>query len=161
MRVQLRLVLECPPDSAWGAIRSPEVFRDVAYPLAEFEPLGDTAFPEQWGEGAYTVAAHALFGIIPVGEHRIDVSLRTQGAVRIFEDEGGPISGPLAVVTRWRHRMAIAPTRDGATLFRDRLEFSAGAATPAIWLALWVFWQWRAARLRRLAPGFASRFTGS
>lgn len=161
MHVQLKLVLDCPPDAAWGAIRSPEVFRDVAYPFVEFEPLGDTAFPEQWDEGEYAVVAHALYGIVPLGTQRLVLAFRTKGAVRIFEDSGGPTAGPLTVVTRWRHRMAIAPAPGGGTLFRDRVDFSAGTATPLIWVGFWLFWQWRATRLRHLAPGFGRRFSAS
>ncbi|MFC5502746.1 hypothetical protein ACFPJ4_10900 [Lysinimonas soli] len=159
MHVQLKLVLDCPPDAAWAAIRSPEVFRDVAYPLVEFEPLGVTPFPERWDEAEFEVVAHALYGIFPLGTQRIALNFRTTGAVRIFEDSGGATAGPLAVVTRWRHRMAVAPAAGGGTLLRDRVDFSAGAATPLVWVGVWLFWQWRAARLRRFAPGFARRFS--
>lgn len=159
MRVQLKLVLACPPDAAWRAIRSPSVFADVSYPLLEFEPLGDRGFPEVWDTGSHPVGARALFGILDAGTQDIDISLSTRGAVRILEDHGGPISGPLRIVTRWRHRMAVSagPT-PGTTLFRDRLEFSAGALTPVVWCALWAFWQWRGYRLLRLSPGFERRF---
>jgi len=55
--------------------------------------------------------------------------------------------------------MAVAAgPNPGTTLFRDRLEFSAGALTPLVWLALWAFWQWRGRRLMQLAPGFERRF---
>ncbi len=79
--------------------------------------------------------------------------------MRIFEDHGGPLTGPLSVVSSWRHRMAVsAGPSPGTTLFRDRNEFSAGALTPLVWAGLWLFWQWRARRLTRLAPGFTKRF---
>jgi hypothetical protein len=77
---------------------------------------------------------------------------------RIFEDRGGPLTGPLTIITRWRHRMVIATWPDGRTLFRDRLEFSAGILTPFVWIGFWAFWQWRARGLVRLAPDFATRF---
>ena len=160
MHVQLKLVLACPPDAAWRAIRSPSVFADVSYPIVEFEPLGGTGFPEEWGEGSHPVRARALFGIVDAGTQDIDLSFRTRGAVRIFEDHGGPLSGPLSVVTRWRHRMAVAPGPTvGTTLFRDRLEFSAGLLTPLVWIGFWAFWQWRGHALARLASGFARRFS--
>jgi len=159
MHVQLKFVLACPPDAAWRAIRSPSVFADVSYPLLEFEPLGDHGFPEEWGEGSHPVRARALFSILDAGTQDIDISLSERGAVRILEDHGGPLSGPLRIVTRWRHRMAVAAgPNPGTTLFRDRLEFSAGALTPLVWLALWAFWQWRGRRLMQLAPGFERRF---
>ncbi len=158
MHVQLKLVLDCPPDAAWNALRSPAVFSDVSFPLVEFEPLDGATFPLQWDEGAHAVAARALFGVIPAGTQSIDLTFRRRRSWRIFEDHGGPLSGPLTVITRWRHRMAVSVTADGRTLFRDRLEFSAGPLTPVVWIGFWAFWQWRGARLQKLAPGFASRF---
>jgi hypothetical protein len=158
MHVQLKLVLECSPDAAWNALRSPAVFSEVSFPLVEFETLDGSAFPASWDEGPHTVSARALYGVIPAGTQSIDLSFRRRGSWRIFEDHGGPLSGPLTVITRWRHRMAVAVTADGRTLFRDRLEFSAGLLTPVVWIAFWAFWQWRGARLSRLARGFGTRF---
>ena len=159
MRVGLKLVLDCPPDAAWRALRSPSVFADVSYPLLEFEPLGDDGFPEEWDEGSHPVRARALFSILDAGTQDIDITFSERRGVRIFEDHGGPLSGPLAIVTRWRHRMAVSagPT-PGTTLFRDRLEFSAGLLTPVVWAGLWAFWQWRGRALTRLAPEFEKRF---
>ncbi|MEO6117019.1 MAG: hypothetical protein ABIP33_11595 [Pseudolysinimonas sp.] len=159
MHVHLKLVLDCPPDAAWRALRSPSVFADVSYPWVQFEPLADNGFPEEWSEGSHPVRARALYGIFDAGTQDIDLTFRHRGQVRIFEDHGGPLSGPLAIVTGWRHRMAVsAGPRPGTTLLRDRLEFSAGILTPPVWIGFWLFWQWRARGLVRLAPGFARRF---
>jgi len=164
MHVQLKLVLACPPDAAWHALRSPSVFGEVSAPLVRFEPLEGGPFPAEWDQGPHIVRARALFGAIDAGTQNIDLTFRTvhSGAgddVRIFEDHGGPLSGPLAVITRWRHRMAVAPgPTPGTTLLRDRLEFSAGLVTPLVWLGMWTFWQWRARGLVRLAPAFTRRF---
>jgi len=158
VHVQLKLVLECPPEAAWNAIRSPAVFGDVSFPLVEFEPRDGGTFPEFWDEGSHPVTARALFGFLPAGTQDIDLSFRELHGLKIFEDHGRPLSGPLTVITRWRHRMVIASWPDGRTLLRDRLEFSAGILTPLVWVAFWAFWQWRARGLIRLAPGFARRF---
>jgi hypothetical protein len=159
MHVTLKLVLDCPPDAAWTALRSPAVFGDVSFPLLEFEPVGGGPFPELWEEGSHPVVARALFGALPAGEQNIELRFRTlPSGIRVFEDRGGPLTGPLTIITKWRHRMAIASWPDGRTLYRDRLEFSAGLLTPLVWVGLWAFWQWRARGLVRLAPGFAKRF---
>ena len=164
MHVHLKLVLGCPPHAAWRALRSPSVFGEVSAPLVQFEPLGGGAFPAEWDEGPHPVRARALFGAIDAGTQNIDLTFRRLRSragdeVRIFEDHGGPLTGPLAVITRWRHRMAVSagPT-PGTTLLRDRLEISAGPLTPLVWLAIWAFWQWRARGLVRLAPAFSHRF---
>lgn len=154
MRVQLKLVLDAPPDAVWAALRSPAVLAEVAHPFFSFEPLSPRGLPRFWPEGQHPVLARALWSIVPAGEQLIDIRERERGGVRIVEDAGGPVSGPLTVITRWRHRMAVSPGPDGATLYRDRLDISAGVLTPLVWIGAWAFWQWRAFQLARLAPGW-------
>lgn len=159
VRVQLKQVLDCSADEAWELIRSPRGLSDVSWPLAEFEPAGDAGFPDRWPEGEHTAKVRGFFGLVPMGEQIIAVRYAERHGARILEDGGRPVSGPLAVITSWRHRMAVAPTEGGRTLYRDRLDVSAGALTPVVWLGLWAFWQWRAAGLRRLARRPAARLT--
>jgi hypothetical protein len=154
MRVQLKLVLDAPPDAVWAALRSPSVLAEVAYPFFAFDPLSPRGLPRFWPEGQHPVAASVLWGTIPVGEQMIDLVYRERGDVRIVEDRGGPVSGALAVITKWRHRMAVSAAADGKTLYRDRLDVSAGALTPVVWIGAWAFWQWRGFQLSRLAPSW-------
>jgi hypothetical protein len=164
MRVQLKLVLDCPPDAAWDALRSPEVFREVLHPLAGVEPIDPPTFPEFWPDGRTELRITSFSGLVPLGRQVMDLSRTERDGVRILEDRGRPESGPLAIVTAWRHRMAVSPAdpadpadpaATGRTLYRDRLDFSAGPASAAVWPVLWEFWQYRGARLKRLAPTFA------
>ena len=90
-------------------------------------------------------------GLVPLGEQIIAVSFHEGRAARIMTDAGGPQSGILAAITSWRHRMAVAPSGDGRTRYRDELEFRAGALTPVVALTLLLFWRWRGVGLRRLA----------
>lgn len=154
MRVQLKLVLDAPPDAVWAALRSPSVLSEVAHPFFSFEPLSPRGLPRYWTEGEHPVLARAFWAIVPVGEQTIDIRTRERRDVRILEDRGGPVSGPLSIITRWRHRMAVSPAADGRTLYRDRLDISAGLLTPLVWIGTWAFWQWRAFQLVRLAPGW-------
>lgn len=155
MRVLLKQILDCPPDAAWRAIRSPAVFREVSAPLVGLESRDAGGFPTVWEPGEHLVAVRGL-GLVPLGEQaiRLDVSTRHRGDVRILRDTGRGVSGSIALVTRWDHRMAIAadPAGTGKTLYRDQLAFRAGPATLALWPAFWAFWQWRMRRLTLLAP---------
>lgn len=151
MRVQLRLTLDCTPDAAWDALRSPSVLSQVMHPWLSVEPLEAKGFPLRWTEGPHPVAVAALIGRIPVGEQNIDLRFQERGDTRVITDDGGPTSGALALVTRWRHRMAVSPAPGGRTLYRDRLDIRAGVMTPLVWLSLWFFWQWRARQLQRLS----------
>jgi hypothetical protein len=153
MRVLLKAVLDCEPDAAWRAVRSPAVMREVAWPFLGFSSL-DGEFPERWTPGPHPVAVNAL-GLVPVGEQVIDISYRRRGDADIQIDSGRGLSGTLELVTAWEHSIAISPASGGGTLYRDRLVVGVGPATLAAWPAYWTFWQWRLARLRRLAPTWA------
>ena len=144
----LKQVLDCEPDAAWHAIRSPEVFRAVSSPLMRFsstEELGET-----WTQGEHPVTAR-LLGVIPIGTQVIDLTYTQRGDVRFVHDTGEPTSGPLSLVSYWHHTMAVSPLDDGRTLFRDRLLFDAEPLSLAVWPAVWAFWQWRGIQLKRLS----------
>jgi hypothetical protein len=89
--------------------------------------------------------------LVDAGEQIIDLSFEERPGVRLVHDFGRAVSGPLAVVTTWRHTMAVSPLPEHRTLYRDRLVVSAGAATLPVWLGLWAFWQWRGFRIRQLS----------
>ncbi|TFB96990.1 hypothetical protein [Cryobacterium sp. HLT2-28] len=155
MRVLLKEILDCSPDAAWRALRSPAVFREVSSPVVSVESLEAGGFPTVWEPGEHPVGLNAL-GLLPMGEQVIRLTMETtrKDGVRILRDTGRGVSGALASVTLWDHRMAVAadPAGTGKTLFRDQLIFRTGALTLASWPVFWALWQWRMHQLRRLAP---------
>lgn len=152
MRILLKLVLDCTPDAAWNAVRSPRGMQQVSAPFTTFESLERVGFPPFWSPGEHPVKISS-FGVVPIGDQVIGISYpERQDDVRVQRDDGRGLSGPLALVTRWQHSIAIAPAPGGRTLYRDQLVFEAGLLTPLLWLGYWVFWQWRGARIRSLAP---------
>ncbi|AXH36773.1 hypothetical protein DVJ78_16345 [Humibacter sp. BT305] len=158
MRVLLKLILDCDPDAAWRAIRSPAVFREVSSPLLDIESLAADGFPTVWEPGQHPVEIRGG-GIVPLGKQiiRLSVQTRQHGDVRILHDSGQPVTGALTAVKLWDHRMAVAPDPKGTgkTLYRDQLTIGAGLLTPAVWYSLWAFWQWRGHKLKELAPTWA------
>jgi hypothetical protein len=156
VRILLKFVIDCPPDAAWWALRSPAVFRAVGRPFVTFESLEKNGFPEVWSPGIHPVSAKA-FGRLNMGEQIIDLSYpRRHDGVRMEVDSGGSLNGAMSIITRWHHTMAVSATGDGRTLYRDRLVFSAGLMTILLWPVLWTFWQWRGRRIRRLSRDWRS-----
>jgi hypothetical protein len=86
MRVLLKLVLDCSPDDAWRAIRSPSVLNAVSAPLTRFESLEPGGFPTLWPEGDHPVRMRSAGGIT-IGEQVIAVS---------YPEVGSPGSGTRA-----------------------------------------------------------------
>jgi hypothetical protein len=155
MRVQLKLILDCEPDDAWRALRSPAVLHELYGPLLQLAP--DSPVPTLWEPGAMNVTMKGA-GVIPVGRQLIDLDfdLKRMPGVRILVDSGRPLSGPLSLLDSWHHRMAVAPApgAEGKTLYRDRLDVTGAAALP-LWMPLWTMWQWRGVRLAQMAPNWA------
>lgn len=154
VRILLKLVLDCEPDAAWRAIRSPAGLTAVSAPLTVFTSREQNGFPPLWSAGVHPVGVKAA-GLVPLGEQTIDISFPdAPEGVRMMRDTGRGLTGPLAVVTYWQHTMAIAAAPGGGTLYRDRLVFRAGRATVLLWPLYWGFWQWRGRRIRLLARGW-------
>ena len=158
MRILLKFVIDCDPDAAWRALHSPAAIAELYGPVMAMQPLVDP--PTSFGARADLPVQLAFAGRVPVGRQLISVSERettdASGRVRIFRDSGIPLTGPLATLDVWDHQMAVsdAPGQPGKTLWRDRLVI-AGASAPLLWPVLWSTWQWRAARIRALAPSWA------
>ena len=153
MRVLLKLTLDCTPDAAWRALRSPAVLREVVAPWLDFDSMEPEGLPAVWPEGRHRLRVLA-FRRLPAGEEVVDLSFPTglPPGVRMLRDGGGALTGLFAAFDQWDHRMAISELPDGRTLYRDRLLASAGALDPLAWYPTWAFWQWRGLRLTRLAP---------
>lgn len=155
MRVLLKQTLNCTPDAAWRAMRSPAVLAEVYSPLMELDSLQRGGFPTIWSEGEHPVYLYGC-GLVPMGTQTIDLAFRRVPdfpRVRMLRDSGHPTSGILSLITRWEHKIAISDgmASDDTCLYRDQLVFSAGAATPLVWPVLWLMWQWRGLKLKRLA----------
>ena len=157
MRIMLKLVLDCDPDAAWRALHSPRAIAELYGPLVSLEAFGPE-LPTALEAGADVPVQVSLGGTVPLGRQLIHVSERHtndgRSAVRILRDSGVPLSGPLAALDVWDHQMAVSAAPDGRTLWRERLVIGGAAALP-LWPVLWATWQWRAARLRTLAPTWA------
>lgn len=160
MRILLKFVIDCDPDAAWRALHSPRAVAELYGPLLEFDPLVPGGLPTSWRPGDDVPIQLSTFAAVPVGRQLIHISERfvdePAGPVRIFRDSGIPLTGPLASLDVWDHQMAVSPApRDATkTLWRDRLVIG-GPTAPALWPVLWTIWQWRAARIRALAPTWA------
>ncbi|MBB4140173.1 hypothetical protein [Microbacterium invictum] len=158
MRILLKLVLDCDADAAWRALHSPRAIAELYGPLVDMTPLATP--PTALEPGADLPVQLRLAGMMSLGRQLIHISERYvedwRGPVRILRDSGIPLTGPLASLEVWDHQMAVspAPGDPSKTLWRDRLVIGGGAALP-LWPVLWATWQWRAARLRMLAPSWA------
>ncbi|GAB3618081.1 hypothetical protein GCM10027416_26380 [Okibacterium endophyticum] len=157
MRIQLKVELDCEPRAVWRALHSPAVLQELYGPLVHTASGIEGGFPTSWTTGTEHVLTIRAAGLVPLGRQRIALrDDRRPDGTRILSDEGGGVSGPLASLASWRHRMAVSavPDRPGAALYRDRLDIG-GPAAALYWYPLWALWQWREVRMKQLAPTWA------
>ena len=151
--VQLKFRISASADAAWAALHSPAVLTALYAPVIVVEPLTH----QDEGSLLHSAVRLRLFGRITVGTQLIgayDEIREHQGeTVRILRDSGIPLTGPLASLDIWDHRMAVSALPDGRALWRDRLVF-AGPGSALLLPVLWAAWQWRGWRIRRLARGW-------
>ncbi len=160
MRILLKLVIDCDADAAWRALHSPRAVAELYGPLLDLAPLDPKGLPTSMVPGDDIPVQLNAIGALSMGRQLIHVSERfvdeSSGRVRIFRDSGIPLTGALASLDVWDHQMAIsaAPGDPSKTLWRDRLVIG-GPAALALWPVLWAIWQWRAVRIRAMAPTWA------
>lgn len=145
MIVQLETTLPASPMECEAAVMTPALLCRVAAPLIRFEPVAPGGWPQRWVPGPFKVRMK-LFGLLPLGEQTIDISLppATQGRF-VLRDNGHS-----ALIPRWDHHITIEAAGNG-TRYTDRVEIEAGWRTPFAWLFARVFYAHRQRRWRELA----------
>jgi ligand-binding SRPBCC domain-containing protein len=155
MHVGLRIVLDAPVEVVRDALRSPQVMVAVTEPLLVYRSRDPRGFPPHWTPGEPHPIAADVFGVLPAGDTWVDLDAYDVDGVPVQRDNGGGESGLFGLMTM-RHRMAATAIDDEHTLLRDRLTYRMRPAVLGLllWPGLWVTWQWRAARMRALAPSW-------
>lgn len=157
LTINLSFGVACSPLAAWRALHSTRAAGQVYGPALQFSVHG--AAGGTLVAGRTYIAQMRLLGRLPLGTQRIAVgdSIEPTGGepIRTFHDSGSPLSGPLALLKHWDHRMTILPVagRPQRCLWVERVEF-AGALAPVLWPALALIWQMRRRRIQRLAPSW-------
>ncbi len=149
MHVVLQLDLDATPEQVWEMLNDPLALGQVVAPLLEIEPVGHRRFPPTWTRGDHLVRTR-LFGLLAIGDQRIRLAHLPPRRRAHPRGLGRAGVGRARHRARWRHRMAVSSLPGGHTLYRDRLDFSAGVLTPIVWIGIWMLWQYRAIGIRRV-----------
>jgi hypothetical protein len=86
-----------------------------------------------------------LFGVLPVGRHRLTIQVIDEAGRRVQSDESS------ALLRSWRHLITIEPRGRGACQYTDVVEIDAGLLTPIVTTWAAGFYRWRQHRWRSLA----------
>jgi len=153
MHVGLKITLDAPVEAVRDALLSPAVMVAVTKPFLVYRSRDPQGFPARWVPGEPHPITASAFGLIPSGDTHVDLDLYEVEGVPVQRDNGGGTSGLFGRMTM-QHRMAVERIDDGHTLLVDRLSYRMRPAALGVllWPGMWVIWQWRALRMRALAP---------
>lgn len=155
MHVGIRITLDAPAEAVRDALLSPSVMVAVTKPFLVYRSRDPEGFPVRWVPGTPHPITASAFGVFPSGDTHVDLDLYEVRGVPVQRDNGGGTSGLFGRMTM-QHRMATVDLGDGRTELVDRLSYRMRPAALGVllWPGMWVIWQWRALRMRALAPGW-------
>ena len=152
MRVRTQGTVAGSTGGAGAAVLSAAVAAGLYAPLLVMSP--ERRFPDRFTTGDRIRVRLRLWGVVPLGSQRIEIedSASEDGTAggRTMHDVGRPLTGPLALLAGWHHRITILPVTARGAIWRDELTIS-GAFAPLCWPVFAVMWRWRRARLKRRA----------
>lgn len=153
MRAYIESILECPPELVWAEVQNSRLLLEVMWPVLKFVPPRGEEFPERWQEGTTVFGPGFIFGLLPLGLHRLGFERIDQERRQIQTRETNRF------VRRWDHVITVRGTSDGRTLYSDEIEIKAGVLTPMVWLFAQLFYRHRQRRWRRIARRLAEAAT--
>lgn len=151
-RIRRSSTLSAPADVVWRAVHAPAALVHVAAPLLRMPELEQRTDP--WRRGESVTTRLLLFGVLPVHQHTVTVvDLDEEGRTVRTAEHGG-------LIARWEHRICVQPLEGRTCRYTDEVEIDAGRLTAVVRIAAGMFYRWRHARWRRLAPVLAATADG-
>lgn len=131
-------------DTMWTELQRSRTLRRISAPVLTFAPLEGHDLPERWEIGVRYPLRLTAFGMVPLGNHVIEI-------VRIDRAEGLIESREQGQLARtWNHRILLRQVGPGTVDYTDEVEIEAGPLTPAVWAFAHGFYRHRQRNWRRL-----------
>jgi hypothetical protein len=128
----------------WDELQKVSSLMHVASPILKFTPQEHCSLPKQWALGIAYKLKLSFFGVIPLGNHAIELVEINEEERRIVTNE----HGRLARV--WNHTIRIEALDDQTIYYSDEIEIKAGLLTAPTWLFAHLFFRHRQRRWKKL-----------
>lgn len=141
--VSLSVVVPAQADAMWRSVRSPAGFRFVSRGLVTWSAASQRSEP--WREGETVSGWMFAGGLVPVAFHTLTF-VRLDDRTREFRtnEHGG-------IIKEWKHSITVTPIDSTHSRIVDSVSFSGGWLTPALELAVRLFYVIRKPRWISLA----------
>lgn len=153
-RFRLQTPLPCSVEAAWDAVQRRTLLEHVTHPLLKIMPLGLGGLPDRFQEGSYELKLYG-FGFLLLGHHTIRVVTLDPLRHELYTAESGTL------IKTWNHRITLREGANGRVIYQDALELEAQRLTPVLWVFAGLFYRYRQARWRALAPTLTGTLAGT
>lgn len=134
----------CSEAEIWQKIEKPKSLEYVTAPILKFILEGTGGFDETWEINRDYNLKLYLFGLIPLGRHRIRL-------VKIDKQRNIIESREKGFLTRvWNHTITFHQAGDRKVHYTDEIEIKSGLLTPVIYVFAHLFYRHRQKRWKRL-----------
>jgi hypothetical protein len=147
VRAIIRTTIDADRDQMWTELQRTQSLVAVSAPVLRFDPRDGRPLPATWQVGVPYRLSLRAFGLLPLGEHVIEL-------VRIDAERGEIQSREHGRLARtWNHRITVRPAGAGSLTYTDDVEIRAGLLTPVIWAFAHAFYRHRQRAWKRLLAG--------
>ena len=144
MKAKISTVIKTNEDRMWRELQKTSSLMHVAAPMLMFKPQTNHALPESWSIGVEYKLKLFFFGLIPLGDHCINL-------VEFNHDEKTIVSNEYGRLTDvWNHVIKIKAIDEQTLEYTDEIEIKAGMLTFSIWLFAHLFYRHRQRRWKEL-----------
>jgi hypothetical protein len=141
--IRISAIFPAGADAIWPLLSSVETLRYIAAPFAAFKQI-DGKKTDNWREGMTVGFRLRIFGVLPLGIHKIRIEMFDRRSFTVQSVEGNKM------VPLWNHKITLEPKSADNALYTDEVEIGAGLLTPFVCLWARAFYRHRQKRWVRL-----------
>lgn len=134
----------CSEAELWKEIVKPMSLEFVSAPVLKFIPSENGMLDESWKVNRDYHLKLYLFGLIPLGNHRIRLVKVDKHRNLIMSREKGLFA------REWNHTITFHQVGDRKVHYTDKIEIKAGVLTPVIYVFAQLFYRHRQRRWKIL-----------
>lgn len=144
-------VLQCGKEKAWELLETVGLLQHLSWPFLQFRPLPGEQLPAMWRMGQKLTVQLICCGVIPLGEHTIEIERLNPQTGEIQSRESNRWTAV------WNHRIVLEEISAQQCLYLDEVELHAGRVTDLVALAVRFLLRYRQTRWQALARRLEER----
>ncbi len=143
MKVKITTTIKTNENNMWAELQKTSSLRHIASPILIFKPQKGSSIPEKWSLGVEYNFKLLFLGIIPLGNHSIQLVELDKNKKTIKSSEHSKI------IRLWTHIITFQKKNNHSIQYTDDVEINAGILTLPIWLFSQLFYRYRQYRWRK------------